>query len=228
MNQKETLKRLPKEIINNLDDLSEEYLLYLINRMEILRFRPWNSQIQYLVTNTHRIHLEQALLTYDTLNTLNINTEGVLNVGTGGGYFEYVCKYFNTPVDTVEFINPHGITDGVKAFVPMRNYFGIDITYTMSDVQKDNFTIHKCTKKYDYLILFRFLFHATAEENKIVDYNNAYKILQKLSKYSENCIIIGRKEWDSFHEFTSFDKKINGHLIGNINNILTELKTKII
>ena len=222
------LKRLPKKILSNLESLSEKYLLYIISNQGLLRFRPWNSQIQYLVTNTHRIHLEQSVITYETLKALDIHNKSILNVGTGGGYLEYVCKYFNNPIHTVEYEDPIAIVDGVRAFKVIRDFFNIELDYTMSSILKDNFVINNCNKKYDYVILFRFMYHATAEQNLIIDYTNAYNILKKFKKYATNCIILGRKEWMSFHEFTSFDMKLNDHLVGNIDNILEELKTKLV
>jgi len=221
------LKRLPKKILSNLESLSEKYLLYIISNQGLLRFRPWNSQIQYLVTNTHRIHLNQALITYDTLKALNIHSESILNVGTGGGYLEYVCKYFDNPIKTVEYFDDPKPTDGVRAFRLMRTYFGVNIDYTMNDVNKDNFTIHKCEEKFDWLIFFRFFYHSTSEQNDIVDYEKVYKILSKFEKYGNNCIILGRKETQSFYDFKSL-KMSNFHHYGNIKEIINELKTKIL
>jgi hypothetical protein len=221
------LKRLPTKILNNLEDLSEQYLLYIISNPGLLRFRPWNSQIQYLVTNTHRSHLAQALVTHDTLKALNINSESVLNIGTGGGYLEYVCKHFNYPIHTAEYLDNTNITDGVRAFRVIREYFGTTIDYTMTSANKDNFVINK-GKKYDWLIFFRFFYHTTAEENFIVDYEKVYNILRKFEKYGTNCIILGRKEWESFKGFKSITNYINHHQYGNISEIISELKTKIL
>jgi hypothetical protein len=221
------LEQLPKKILANLDDLCQDYLLYIINHMEILRFRPWDSQIQYLVTDTHRIHLNQAVDTYKALQKLNIDFSKTLNVGTGGGYFEYVCKHFNTLIDTVEYEDDRLITDGVRSFRVLRKYFNIDLTYKMSSILKDNFKIYDCNKKYDYIILFRFLYHSTTEQNQIVDYKKTYDILNKLSKYADNVIIIGRKEFLSFKHFKSV-KEVDLHQYANIKEILAELKTKLL
>lgn len=225
--QKNLLKRIPKKTINSLEDLCEAYLLYIISHPEVLRFNPWDSQIQYLVTNTHRIHLEQALITYDTLNTLGINSKEVLNIGTGGGYLEYVCKYFNNPIHTVEYENNKSVLDGVRAFRLIREWFNVDLTYTMSSIDRENFEIHNCSKKYDWIILFRFLYHATEEKNPIIDYKKTYEILSRLKKYGNNCIILGRKEYESFKDYNSL-KTINFHQYGNISEIIAELKERLL
>lgn len=222
------LKRLPTTIIDNLEKLTEDYLLYIISNPGLLRFKPWNSQIQYLVTNTHKMHLSQAIVTYDTLKALNINSESILNVGTGGGYLEYVCKYFDYPIHTVEYLDDNNITDGVRAFRVLREYFGTKLNYTMRSANKDNFVINKCDKKYDWLIFFRFFYHTTVEEKFTVDYKKVYDILSKFEKYGTNCIILGRKEWESFKGFKSITNYINHHQYGNISEIISELKTKIL
>lgn len=221
------LKRIPKEITNSLDALCEEYLLYIISHPEVLKFPPWNSQIQYLVTNTHKIHLSQALTTYDTLNTLGINSKEVLNIGTGGGYLEYVCTHFNNPIHTVEYENLKSVVDGVRAFRTMRDWFDVNLTYTMGSIQKEDFQINDCNKKYDWLILFRFFYHATEETNPIVDYKKVYDILSKLERYGKNCIIIGRKELESFKSFDSLKTEDN-HQYGNILEIMSELKERLL
>ena len=75
--------------------------------------------------------------------------------------------------------------------------------------------------------MFRFLYHSTTEQNQIVDYKKTYDILNKLSKYADNVIIIGRKEFLSFKHFKSV-KEVDLHQYANIKEILAELKTKLL
>jgi|TARA_R110000822_G_scaffold142939_3_gene281077 hypothetical protein len=220
---------------NKFAEVSHLYCNFLLENRHYLKDDNWSSQIQYIHPLSHYIQSKESWKVLDCcIHEVGMTkNDVVLNVGSGSGYLERLFREHDMWVLASDYESDidDGL-DGVRAFAPLRHYFGTGLDYKTTNIHDDDFKIYNgagtCKQTFDWIIMARFLNHSYLE-GKILDLEHILMCLEKLGKFGKNFLISGMVEVNILRkgQFINLKSTIRGQLYGNFEDFIPELKSKI-
>jgi len=234
-NQKTNLNELPILFKSTkFNEVSYLYLNYLLRNRHILEDYNWSSQIQYVHPVSHYVQSKESWKILECcLHELSFGTNTtILNIGSGSGYLERLFRRHSLNIKSCDYKAESGL-DGVSVFAPLRYFFGVDLDYMMDSIHVDDFKIYnnvgELKEKFDWIIIARFLNHSYLDGEEL-DLQHILMCFEKLSNYCNNILISGITEVELLLKLncSTLNQTSRGQLYGDINQIISELKERIL
>lgn len=135
--------------------------------------------VQYCNETMSLLHARDCLgVRYNLLD----QDKKYINIGTGAGLLEYLCRNRGVPMDTVDYIAPDDY-EYQPYFDMLRAHYGVGLTYESTDYYQ-GYDIPKCDRLYDEALLIRFgPWQKTLEDPALVDtmMSNLFNIAKRVT-----------------------------------------------